>query len=60
MNKKLYIVQTSQGFWRGSYDASLNFPNQPSAEAQAIINAKSHGGVVFLVEGENSTQVYPK
>lgn len=60
MNKKLYTVESPKGFWRGSYDASLNLPNQPSAEAMAIINAKSHGGVVFLVEGETSTQVYPK
>lgn len=60
MNNKLYVVTSSKGFWRGSYDASLNLPNQPSPEAQAIINAKSHGGVVYLVEGETSTQVYPK
>lgn len=58
--KKLYTVETSKGYWRGSYDASLNLPNQPSPMAQAIINAKSHGGLVFLVEGETSTQVYPK
>lgn len=57
---KLYTVESNKGGWRGSYDASLNLPNQPSPEAQAIINAKSHGGVVFLVEGETYTQVYPK
>lgn len=55
-----YEVQTERGLWRGNYDVSYNKENQPTPLEQAIINAKSHGGRVFLVDEENAEQVYPK
>lgn len=55
-----YEVQTEKGFFRGNYDASYYKENQPTPLEQAIINAKSHGGKVFLVDGDKVEQVYPK
>jgi hypothetical protein len=55
-----YTVKSIKGEWRGSYSLSYNKENQPSPLAQAIINAKSHGGTVFLVNGNIEEQVWPK
>jgi len=55
-----YTVKSTRNEWRGSYSLSYNKENQPSPLAQAIINAKSHGGTVFLVNGNTEEQVWPK
>ena len=55
-----YEARTDKGYWRGNYDVSYDKENQPSPLAQAIINAKSHGGKVFLVDNDKEEQVYPK
>lgn len=55
-----YTVKNSKGDWRGSYSASYNKENQPSPLEQAIINAKSHGGTVYLVKEDGEEQVWPK
>jgi hypothetical protein len=47
-----YEVRTKNGYFRGNYGVSYNKKNQPIPLAQAIINAKSHGGKVFLVDGD--------
>jgi hypothetical protein len=56
----IYTVKNVKGDWRGSYSISYNKENQPSPLEQAIINAKSHGGTVYLVKEDGEEQIWPK